>query len=248
MECIGRPSSNQKLKRSLKKLLKEIMDLLAARAPVFAVSHENIGYQRQLTAEEGFFTVLVKPPGDWDPVAPLLLAFNLRDLYLVGYQDNADGGRWKVYDDAYLIGSGADDPANANLWEYLNYEGGYIQEMYGVQIGLENMYFALHTLNNPALGDMEKRLALGVYIMVIPEACRFPIWKRYLVGLLRRFETVVLIDEHNRFDAYFPDWSSICKRVRRGPARFVPGDGFDTYHELIEVVLVLLSRPPANEL
>jgi hypothetical protein len=224
------------------------MDLLATRAQVFVVNHENIDYRRQLTADEGFFTILVKPPVDWQAVAPVVLAFSLRDLYLLGYQDNADGGRWKLYDDAYLIGSGADDPANANSWEYLNYSGGYTEEMHHVQIGMAPMYFALQTINNPASDDMAVRLALGVYIIIIPEACRFPVWKSYLVGLLRRFETVILIHQEDRFDGYFTKWSSICKRVRQGPARFIPGNGFATYQRLIEVVFVLLSRPPADEL
>jgi hypothetical protein len=95
---------------------------------------------------------------------------------------------------------------------------------------------------------MAKRLALGVYIITIPEACRFPRWKRHLVNLLRQFETMILIQDVNRFDKYFPNWSSICKRVRKGPARFVAGAGFATYKQLIEAVFVVLSRPPAHEL
>lgn len=70
--------------RSLKKLLKQVMDLLAANAPGLVINHDNQNYPMQLTAEADFFTVLVKPPGDWAAVAPLLLAFSLRDLYLLG--------------------------------------------------------------------------------------------------------------------------------------------------------------------
>ncbi|RCV18256.1 hypothetical protein SETIT_3G285500v2 [Setaria italica] len=234
--------------RSLKKLIKDVMDLLATNAPLLVINHDNKTYRMQLTAEAGFFTVLVRPPADWPAVAPVLMAFSLRDLYIVGYEDNADEGVWKLYDDAYLVGSEADDPANANAWQYLNFSGGYNQEMYGVSIGMPPMYYALQTLNNPLANDMAKRLALGVYIMVLPEACQFPPSKRHLVGHLRRYETMILINDPNRFDIYFPDWSSICKRVRKGPGRFIAGDGFATYKLLIEVLLVVLSRPPDDEL
>lgn len=120
--------------------------------------------------------------------------------------------------------------------------------MLGVMIGMHSMYYALQTINNPASGGTAIRLALGVYIIVISEALRFPVWKRYLVGLLREYQSVSLVNQRDRFDEYFKDWSSICKRVRRGPAAFVPGDGFGTYKAMIEFVLVLLSRPPADEL
>lgn len=73
-----------------------------------------------------------------------------------------------------------------------------------MSIGMPPMYYALQTLNNPEANDMAKRLALGVYIITIPEACRFPRWKRHLVNLLRQFETMILIQDVNRFDKYFP--------------------------------------------
>ncbi|RCV18255.1 hypothetical protein SETIT_3G285400v2 [Setaria italica] len=197
--------------RSLKKLIKDVMDLLATNAPLLVINHDNKTYRMQLIAEANFFTVLVRPLRTGQQL------LHLRDLYLVGYEDNADGGVWKLYDDAYLVGSGAGDPANANAWQYLNFSGGYNQEMYGVSIGMPPMYYALQTLNNPLANDMAKRLALGVYIMVLPEACRFPPWKHHLVGLLRRYETMILINDPNRFDIYFPDWSSICKKKKEAP-------------------------------
>jgi len=54
--------------RSLKKLLKWVMGLLANSAPVFVTNLDNQEYRRQLTAEGGYFTVRVRPPGDWDPI------------------------------------------------------------------------------------------------------------------------------------------------------------------------------------
>lgn len=74
--------------RSLKKLLKQVMDLLAANAPGLVINHDNQNYPMQLTAEADFFTVLVKPPGDWAAVAPLLLAFKVWPCLVLNLSPN----------------------------------------------------------------------------------------------------------------------------------------------------------------
>lgn len=247
-------SNPVKMSRSVKKLHKWIMKELAAQAAkeqdgvsqVLVVNVDNKEYRRQLTAEGGVFIVVVRSPGDWQAVPPIGLAFSFRDLYLLGYQANGAGGIWRLYNDAYLIGTDAENPDNAAYWQYLDFGGGYNEQLKRVLVGMQPMYHALWILNNPASGNI--RLALVVYVFVISEAMRFTKWMRYLVSLLRRFGSESLVTPSRRLDTHFTAWSTLCKRIRRGPAAFVPGDGFGTYKELIETVYVLLSRPPFAEL
>jgi len=121
--------NSTKMARSIKRLYKWIMTQLAARVAAeggqesLVIQVDGDQYTLQFTADGGFFTVLGKPPAGWDPqVRDVLLLFSFRDLYLVGFFRD---GRWFVYDDAYLIGSGTDVPANAAFWDWLGF-GGWI--------------------------------------------------------------------------------------------------------------------------
>ena len=159
-------------------------------------------------------------------------------------------GRWFVYDDAYLIGSGTDVPANAAFWgDWQGFGGGYFEGMKGCAVGTYPMFNALRVLSNPNSSSTDTRLALYQFIVAIPEAVRFPDWLRYYVSLLRCFRAE-RIQDHCVFSQrpYFNDWSSVCKRVRKGAAAFIAGDGLDTYEALVQIVYVLLSRPPQDEL
>ncbi|WVZ77560.1 hypothetical protein U9M48_025414 [Paspalum notatum var. saurae] len=108
------------------------------------------------------------------------------------------------------------------------------------------MYFALMTLCNPDATSMAVRLALYHFIIGIAEAMRFPTWLRRFVGMLETSESdpaAIVV-----FSKYFKNWSSMCKRIRRGLARFEPGGGFEAYRDLFLMVSLLLSRPPDDEL
>lgn len=105
--------------RSIKKLFKWIKTHLAARVAAeggqqfMVIEVEDRQYTLQFTSDGGFFTVLVKAPADWAPrVRDVLLVFSFRDLYLVGFFRD---GRWLLYNDAYLIGSGADVPPPSGI-------------------------------------------------------------------------------------------------------------------------------------
>jgi hypothetical protein len=124
-----------------------------------------------------------------------------------------------VYDDAYLIGSGTDVPANAAFWDWLGFGGGYFEGMKGCAVGTYPMFNALRVLSNPNASSTDTRLALYQFIVAIPEAVRFPDWLRDYVSLLRCFRAE-RIQDHCVFSQrpYFNDWSSVCKRVRKGAA------------------------------
>ena len=106
--------------------------------------------------------------------------------------------------------------------------------MNNLAVGMHPMFNAFHDLSNPNANSMDVRLALYQFIITIPEAVRFPKWLRYYVSLLWHLRAEP-IEDHPIFgrSPYFNDWSSMCKRVRKGSAAFIPGDGFNTYKALV---------------
>lgn len=52
---------------------------------------------------------------------------------------------------------------------------------------MEPMYYALHTINNPAYENIW--LDLGVFVLVTLETLRFLKWMRYLVNLLHQYKS-----------------------------------------------------------
>ncbi|KAJ1261194.1 hypothetical protein BS78_09G009200 [Paspalum vaginatum] len=232
----------RRMAKSLVKLIKWIKRQLAART---ALEHEGqVQVETIVVEDREYRQMLVKSPTNWnDPrVREVLLVFSFRDLYLLGYLLN---GVWQLYNDAHLVGSGVDNPANAAYWRELPFGGNYIGAMWGRKLGLEPMIFSLLILCDPAANSRAIQLALYQYIAGIAEATRFPQWELNLENILRRYGSDVVAVE---FSEKFTDWSSISKRIRRGPARFVAGKGFETYRKMLKTVVVLLSRPPKAEL
>ncbi|RLN39501.1 hypothetical protein C2845_PM01G23340 [Panicum miliaceum] len=230
--------NSTKMTRSIKKLFKWIKAQLAAR----------------VAAEGGQGFLIIEVDGRqytllhrrwWLLHSAGEAACSFRDLYLLGFFRD---GRWLLYNDAYLIVSGTDVPANAAFWDRLGFKGGYCETMKSLAVGMQPMLNALRTLCNPNTNGTIVRLALYQFIVSIPEAVRFPEWSRYYLSLLRNVRTAPVEDPAFSFRSHFSDWSSMCKRVRRGPAAFIPGDGFNSYKALVQTVFLLLSRPPQDEL
>nr|TKV90756.1 hypothetical protein SEVIR_9G049832v2 [Setaria viridis] len=86
--------------------------------------------------------------------------------------------------------------------------------MRGVAVGMEPMFYALRALCNPNSSSMEVRLALYQFVI------RFPPWLRRYLAMLRYYEAEPLSNNIFSFDSYFSDWSTMCKRIRRGAAAF----------------------------
>lgn len=186
-----------KMARSAKKLWQWIKNLASTIAAgdndgveqVVVEMIEGHEYRLQLTPKGGFFIVVVKLPGDWDPtVRDVRLLFSLSDLYLVGFLHN--DGVWRLYDNADVVESLASNPNNDDYWKPLGFCGGYVEGMWALEIGMQPLFYALRTLcmyNGAVPANIAVRLAMFQFIVVISKASRFRMWMDYLKAMLRGF-------------------------------------------------------------
>ncbi|CAL5024314.1 unnamed protein product [Urochloa decumbens] len=206
-------------------------------------------YSFGLTAETGFFRVVIIPSEELDEQQmPLHMMFSCRDLYLVGFLHD---GKWKVFKDAKLDGSG--HLQHPEAWESLGFKGSYIDTHFNsVLLGGLGLYRSYDCLVHYAhRSSQEIKAAVFRIIVVISEACRFPQWRTRVKYLLENW--LAETTNHDRaFSELFKDWKTISKRARRGEARFevLEGDAFQTFESLLQALHngVANSRPPANQL
>ncbi|KAG2648195.1 hypothetical protein PVAP13_1NG043800 [Panicum virgatum] len=206
-------------------------------------------YTFGLTAESGFFRVVVIPPPELtDQQQTLHLIFSCRDLYLVGFVHN---DQWVVFEDARLVGSG--HLQHPQAYRRLPFGGSYIDAHFNsVRIGAWELYLSYDSLvNYPNRPRQELLAAVHRFIVAISEACRFPEWRSH-VQLLLNNGMAEPADGTREFSQLFKKWSITSKRARQGAARFEvrAGDEFPTFERLVQNLHtgVALSRPPANEL
>jgi hypothetical protein len=89
----------------------------------------------------GFFIIdMHSPEGE----EPLPLVFNFHKLYLAGFQQQ---NRWYLFDDADLLGSGHDEPENAEHWRYLGFNGGYHGDFSEMSLGISELIATYNTLS-----------------------------------------------------------------------------------------------------
>jgi hypothetical protein len=245
----------EKMAKSHNDMIEWIKDELAKRAKAEnndiaqVVTQEVNGtrYSFGLTADSGFFKIVITPASDFtDQQLPLVLVFSFRDLYLLGF---FHGTTWYLFDDANLEGSG--HLAHPDAYQLLGFEGSYVNSHFA-SAELSNYYLfqSYDSLTHyPERSRNEIMVAVFRYLVVIPEPCRFPQWHSHLQWILKN---VMSVTTDSDFATWFQNWSTICKKARRGAARFVarPGDFFATFESLLQTIDggVALSRPPADQL
>ncbi|KAL6630616.1 hypothetical protein ACP70R_028467 [Stipagrostis hirtigluma subsp. patula] len=208
---------------------------------IFTATAGGINFPKELTAQGGFFIVIMRAPQGWGH-EDLPLAFSCKDLYLLGFMK---ANTWYFFKDADLTGSGHDAPGlGEGAWAGLGFPGGYRGDKFNtVELGMYELwltYKALLLYPEPSRNEIEN--ALFRIIVVISEAVRFPEWSNQLTQLFRREWDPETVDMDKKFSLLFNDWSSIGKRVRDGENAFVPGDGFATYLELLNSITVILNN------
>lgn len=140
-------------------------------------------YTFNLTAENGFFRIVMIPPADWDDLQqPLHLIFSCRDLYLLGF---LHGDRWIMFDDAILNGSGHLDHPQA-FQRLENIKGAYIDSHFSsVLLGGWYLYLSydtlMHYVNRPrqeiraAVFRIITAISIGsVQVFTVEEPCAGP--------------------------------------------------------------------------
>jgi hypothetical protein len=216
-------------------------------AQVVTQEVNGTSYSFGLTADSGFFKLVITPASDFtDQQRPLVLVFSFRDLYLLGF---FHGTTWYLFNDADLEGSGhLEHPGACQL---LDFKGSYVDTHFAsVELSNYNLFQSYDSLMHyPNRSRNEIMVAVFRYIVIIPEACRFPEWHSRVHFILKNMLTETI---RKKFRIWFKDWSTICKKARRGADRFVakPGDYFTTFESLVQTIHegVALSRPPADQL
>ncbi|RLN07591.1 hypothetical protein C2845_PM11G13160 [Panicum miliaceum] len=187
-------------------------------------------YTFGLTADRGFFRVVVIPPAEFaDQQETLHLIFSCRDLYLLGFVHN---GQCLVFQDALLDGSG--HLQHPQAYRPLPFKGSYTDTHFSsVHIGAWELYLSYDSLLNYSNRPRhEHQVAVHRIMVAISEACRFSEWRRHVQALLNS-GMAKPADDERLFSELFKHWSTTSKGARRGAALFEvrAGDGFPNVRE-----------------
>ncbi|TVU30071.1 hypothetical protein EJB05_21677, partial [Eragrostis curvula] len=215
---------------------------------VVTLTAEGNAQNFQLTPDSGFFTVMLRQPQGWggeQNAPPVPLIFSFSDLYLVGF----------VHENiCYVFSDAKMDGIPEQFYVRLQFDGGHKrQDTHTVKLGLDGLYQTYSTLRNfpqrLERRSLDVEIALFRIIAVVSEAIRFPLWFNHFASVLERGVSES-VDEVKHFSKFFPNWSDMSKRARRGEDRFEaePGDVFVGYRQLLQCITLLLSRPPADQL
>jgi hypothetical protein len=159
--------------------------------------------------------------------------------------------RWYLFDDADLLGSGHDEPENAEHWRYLGFNGGYHGDFSEMSLGISELIATYNTLSRyhvyrDGRQSQVERSCMRLMVMLCEAWWCFPFWNHRVLEVLQNYLSEVVDSRDigpNTLSDLFQSWSKISARLLIGPVLFTTLSWlprFSEYHMMILVIDVLL--------